>query len=139
MTDNEHVIRNARAKLAAIREGLAALEALENGAESVELDGYPVDSEDAARDWLESEALSVEVRHGWHTPGQHDDADMEYSIVLTTGGPACRIIGYLHQHNEPGSARIEWQDWGQPWTPLHDTTDEDDDALLRFAGMFCYG
>lgn len=66
-------------------------------------------------------ALSVEVRSDWYVPtGTVDDAikavPAEYRILLCTGGPACQIVGTLNEHCEPETARMEVQDWFQPWT-----------------------
>ena len=69
---------------------------------------------------IEEDALSVQVRSGWYSPmaGRNVVAPEEYEILLCTGGPACRIIGELSEHGEPETARLEVQDWFQPWTAM---------------------
>jgi hypothetical protein len=84
--------------------------------------------------------LSVEVRSGWYDLC-NKDADKkpaEFCILLSTGGPACRIIGELSEHGEPTSARIQHQDWGTPWTNCWLDQDEET-ALLAFAACFYFG
>lgn len=78
--------------------------------------------------------LSVDVRSGWSTPGQLIAED--FQILLSTGGPALRIVGELSHHLEPRRARLEHQDWGTRWT---EWADVDPDALLWFASHFWFG
>jgi hypothetical protein len=73
------------------------------------------DDTDDASQRIQEDALSVEVRSGWCSPGELGAAE-EYTILLCTGGPAVRIIGSLNECCEPESARMEVQDWFQPWT-----------------------
>ena len=84
-------------------------------------------------------ALSVEVRTGWHVPGEPAEPG-EYCILLTCGGPALRITGELRGWPavavEPCGFQLEYLDWGTPWTCY---TDADADALDWFTGLFYYG
>lgn len=93
--------------------------------------------EDDARQRIDEDPLSIEIRSGWYTPGS-DPEPAEYCILLTTGGPALRLIGELDEYNEPSSARLEYQDWFTPWTELV-TTGQDNDQLLTYARQFYYG
>jgi len=95
-------------------------------------------NEDDVRQSIEKDPLSVEVRSDWHAPGE-DSSATEYTILLCTGGPACRIIGELGQYNEPETAHIEYQDWFTPWEEYRETTDEEDEALLAYARQFYFG
>jgi hypothetical protein len=92
--------------------------------------------EDEARRAIGEDPLSVEVRIGWHSPGESPEPD-EYCILLCTGGPAVRIVGDLDR-GEPSSARLECQDWYIPWTeaPLDS---EECEALLTYARCFYFG
>ncbi len=92
------------------------------------------ESQDDARQRIEEDALSVEVRSGWYTPGG-DSSPEEYCLLLSTGGPAVRIVGDLNGGCEPSSARLEVQDWWKPWTEYRPT---DDDILLSYARCFCF-
>lgn len=90
-----------------------------------------------ARQTIEEDALSVEVRSDWHTPGSESESS-EYTILLCTGGPAVRIIGDLNQHNEPETARIEHQDWFKPWADLPLDSDEEQ-IVLEYCRCFYFG
>ncbi|MFZ3215661.1 MAG: hypothetical protein WA192_06340 [Candidatus Acidiferrales bacterium] len=97
--------------------------------------------EDAERA-IQEDALSVQVRSGWYNPGDSEGAKpAEYEILLCTGGPAVRIIGELNEYMEPDSARIEVQDWFQPWTELRHYTENKDalQILLTYARQFYFG
>lgn len=123
MTDKEdYGLSQAKAQLASIVEMVAAL------------DG---DDPDAAQEAIQQAPLSVEVRSDWTEPGQNLEP-AEYTILLCTGGPAVRIIGELNR-NEPASARIQYQDWYRPWATLHQVSDDEEAALLRYAQQFWYG
>lgn len=102
--------------------------------DTIDIDDFEFD-EDEARQRIEEDALSVEVRSDWHTPGGEAEDD-EYRILLSTGGPATRIIGELDQHNEPATARLEVQDWWKPWTEY---TVADQDILLQYVNVFYWG
>lgn len=113
---------------------LAELEA------AVTIDGEELD-EDALRERIEESPLSVEVRSAWHTPGEAPEYPAEsgeYMILLSTGGPALRIVGDLDHYCQPTSARLEYQDWFTPWTERICTGD-DHDALLKYVGCFYFG
>ena len=96
------------------------------------MQGYE-SKEDAERDILEM-PLSVEVRSGWYTPGSEPEDPEEFCILLSTGGPALRIIGDLDR-GLPVRARLQYQDWGTPWTEFFDV---DQDTLLNFARFFYF-
>jgi hypothetical protein len=110
-------------------EELADLEA------AVTLDDEEV-TEDEARQRIEEDALSAQVRSDWENSAD-EFTPAEYCLLLTTGGPAVRIIGEL-EGGEVQSARLEVQDWGTPWTE-HCTTGEDNDALMSYARCFYFG
>lgn len=103
---------------------------------TIEPDDFEFD-EEAARQAIEEDALSVEVRSGWYTPGSEDNKPEEYMILLCTGGPAARIVGDLDR-GEPSSARLEYQDWFMPWTE-YITTGSVHEALLTYARVFYFG
>src|SRR5690606_39861453 len=73
------------------------------------------DAEDAAREEIEGLPLEVTVRSGWRRPGEAMEPE-EYQILLCTGGPAVRIVGYLGRYGEPTTAVLQYQDWSTPWT-----------------------
>jgi hypothetical protein len=123
---SDHAIANAKAWLESIREMVAAL-----------------DSEDGARDEaaqrIRESVLSVEVRDGWRRPDEDQRAPAEFSILLTTGGPALRLRGDLDDWCEPEAPfRLQWQDWGTPWTD-YEMTRDDTLACAAFARCFWFG
>ena len=95
-------------------------------------------NEDGARERSEQDALCVEVRSDWHSPSEDGNkAGGEYNILLTTGGPAARIIGD-YESGQPTTARFEFQDWFTPWTAAHTTT-EQNAVMLEYAQCFYFG
>jgi len=62
---------------------------------------------------IQEDALSVQVRSGWSSPGELTAE--EYEILLCWGGPACRIIGDLDEYDQPNTAQLQHQDWGTNW------------------------
>ena len=111
-----------------------------------EIDGEPCEhlndedwhDEDGAQRIIDEDPLSIQVRGDWHTPGSEDGAEpAEFEILLTTGGPAARIIGDL-SGGQPTRARFEYQDWFKPWTEV--ILDSADSAIvLEYAQTFYYG
>lgn len=93
-------------------------------------------NEDEARQAIQEDPLSVQVRGGWRNPGVYNDEVEEYEILLCTGGPAVRIVGGLNEHGEPDSAKIEFQDWGTYWEEWRGA---DEAVLLSYAKEFYFG
>lgn len=89
---------------------------------------------DAIEESCQEQPLAVDVRSGWGTPGELEPE--EFQILLSTGGPALRIIGDLEDQS-PTSARLEHQDWGTPWTQWR--RDVDHEALEWFCSLFYFG
>lgn len=110
------------------KEELAELEEAANGNES----------EDDAREAIEQDALDVQVRSDWHSPGSADDnKPSEFQILLCTGGPAVRIVGELNGYAEPSRAWLEYQDWGTPWTQAFNVIEQS--TLLQYCQQFYFG
>jgi hypothetical protein len=108
-----------------------------DAAELAELESAAGDceSEDDARERAMEGALSAEVRSGWGAVGKAL-APSEFRILLCTGGPAVQIVGDLDAHNQPESARLEYQDWFTPWTEYGPARSS---VLVRFASLFYFG
>jgi hypothetical protein len=82
--------------------------------------------------------LETAVRSGWQSLGTDDKLKPEeYKILLSTGGPALRIVGRLDR-GQPESAKLQWQDWGTPWTE-HRISGDEEDILIKFASVFYWG
>lgn len=109
----------------------------EEAEELAELEAAAGDCEnwDEARERIDEDPLSVEVRTSWHTPGEAGTPD-EFCILLCTGGPAVRIRGKLDTYGAPDRAWLEYRDWGTPWTKFRGA---DMNALLTYARCFYYG
>lgn len=104
-----------------------------------DLDSDDVDKEEEARQTIQEDALSVEVRSDWDSPGaENGNKPTEFKILLCTGGPAVQIIGKLSQYQEPESARLQYQDWFKPWTD-YTLTDEQEQAVLKYCQCFYFG
>ena len=92
--------------------------------------------EDAARQAIDEDPLSVQVRSDWYSPGDEDGGDpSEFEILLCTGGPAVRIRGEL-DNGQPDRAWLEYQDWGTGWTRYFDA---EQSTLLAYAQNFYFG
>jgi hypothetical protein len=111
-----------------------------------EAERWDEDAEDADQiaDEAREGALSVEVRSGWHMPGEKDAAEpVEFRIVLTFGGPSLELIGKLGLHDEPQDAELRYCSGWQPWTRYMDAREVDavslPEALDWFAGLFYFG
>jgi hypothetical protein len=70
---------------------------------------------DVIREEIQQAALSLQVRSDWEELGT-DLEPGELCILLSTGGPALRIVGDLGRFNCPKDCRMEYRDWGTPWT-----------------------
>jgi len=57
----------------------------------------------------------------------------EYRIVLVTGGPAVQITGDYEAGRGVVNARIQHQNWFEPWADLDGS--KDNDALYQFATL----
>lgn len=130
---SEHAIENGKGWLASVVEMIDDL----NHAEAV----GDSDTIDACRSRIDESPLSVTVRGGWHVPGDAEAAKPEeYEILLSTGGPALRLYGQLDEYMQPDDwPRLQWQDWGTPWTNCEGITGEEREALVAFARCFYFG
>ena len=70
---------------------------------------------EAVREEIQESPLSLAVRSNWSELGAPLRPE-QFCILLTTGGPGLRIVGQLGRFGCPESARMEYQDWGRPWT-----------------------
>ena len=139
-----------QASFDAIREMVEALQVAAKARDDAE-DSPEGDTDGQAyRAWeyvertIHEDALTVEVRSGWYSPGARD-ADTkpaEYRILLSTGGPAVQIVGSLSEHGEPETAVMQVQDWFLPWTDYHPNNvlhSEYMEILLAYARCFYFG
>lgn len=92
-------------------------------------------SREDAEQVIHDDALSVEFRSGWSTDQSELKAE-EFNILLTTGGPAVRIMGELDD-GEPTRAWLEVQDWGTPWETYYEQGIGE--LLLEYCRCFYFG
>jgi hypothetical protein len=166
MTEENHAREQARAQAQSIAAMVAALEcdydrlaelrqAKKDGelsaeelgeADSAEVLQELADLEEAAgdcenaedaRERIQEDPLSVQVRADWASPGELSLTPSEFEILLCTGGPAVRIMGELDHHLSPSRAWIEYQDWGTPWTAAFG--DIEHSTLLTYCQQFWFG
>ena len=96
------------------------------------------EAREQARERIQEDPLSVQVRCPWQSVGEENVKPDQYNILLCTGEPAVRIIGTLSEYLEPDSARIQYQDWGTPWTD-YPLISEQIAVVLEYAQHFYYG
>ena len=135
-----HAITNARGQLESIKE-------LYRNYKQAESDG-DYTREDEIREQAQDEALSVEFRSGW-TSNPEEMKPEEFKILLSTGGPACQIVGKIDYGScEPIDIEIQYQDWFTPWEPLQlnctyadrsPNITSDYEALEWFCNCFYFG
>ena len=134
---DERARQQASVQLASIQELVTCLEHAEecdNAACGADCPHEP----DEARDAIIGDALDVQVRGEWHTPGAIDAcAPYEYKILLCWGGPAVQIMGTLDKHNQPDSARLQYQDWFTPWIDYL-LTHSTEETLITYAQQFSF-
>lgn len=105
--------------------------------EAATIEGDVQTDADAVRERIQEGPLSVEVRSGWYSPGD-DSTPEEFCILLSTGGPALRLVGDLDERGEPVRAYLQHQDWGTPWTDYYAGAGSDA-VLLTYAQQFYFG
>lgn len=89
----------------------------------------------AVTQYVQEMPLSVRVRSDWHSPGETFEA-AEFQILLSTGGPACRIIGELNRGSVERPV-LQHNHWFEPWP--ESCYDIDTDALIWFCEQFYFG
>lgn len=105
--------------------------------------GTPDSLQEAITEYAQEMPLTVLVRSGWYFPGAPKEyhEPQEFEILLSTGGPACRIIGELDRGSVAWQSGcrpvIQHQDWFKPWTEI--SYDIDTNALLWFCEQFYFG
>jgi hypothetical protein len=116
-------------------EDLAPASAVLAADKGWDLDSPEGDLAEAIQDFASEMPLSVLVRSDWHAPGS-EFTPSQFELLLSTGGPAVRIIGELDHNREPYRPQLQYQDWNIPWT---DHPESKVDWLEWFAGLFWYG
>jgi hypothetical protein len=95
-------------------------------------------TEEEAREEIQNDALSVEIRSDWHSPGDDRGDSLEFRILLCTGGPAVQLVGELGKYKEPESVKLQYQDWFTPWTD-YPLDSEEEEKVLTYCRQFYFG
>lgn len=131
MDSKDRAKAEAKAQLASIREMVAELRAAEMSEDGDKVDGA------LQRIW--EDPLSVTVRSGWYTLDEGPAGPEEFQILLCWGGPACRITGGLSDTRaDLSTVKLQYQDWGTPWTD-YALTDEEREDIGRYCAEFYFG
>jgi len=94
-------------------------------------------SREDAIDRIMEDPLSIQFRGGWHDRDSESE-DEEFMILLTTGGPAVRIIGEFGQGRSIHRVYLQVQDWGTPWTDYYEENISDVlEAYCHCLGLDC--
>lgn len=81
---------------------------------------YP---EDVARQVIEEHAYGI-------------DKETVYYVTLAGGGPAARLKVTLDEYGEVAAARLQFQDWFEPWT---DAPRQNGELVERYARLLGVG
>lgn len=92
------------------------------------------ESREDAEQRIQEDPLSLQFRSGW-VQSKEDMEPEEFELLLTTGGPAVRILGEI-EGGEAHRAWLEVQDWGKPWTHYYEP--DCDELLLTYCRCFCF-
>jgi hypothetical protein len=135
--DNKRAREQASAQLASIEELVKCLEHAKE-CDTADCGADCPHDETEAREAIMGDALDVQVRGEWHTPGAMDGATpYEYKILLCWGGPSVQIIGTLDEHNQPDSATLQYQDWFTEWMD-YPVTEEEEQLVITYAQQFYF-
>lgn len=112
---NAHAIENATAHMKSILKLYQKHLALQRNALKVDT----VEDYEALEQECFEMPLEMRMRDDWYPAGTEpqDRVPSEVELLLSTGGPACRVWGDLDR-GVVKNAEIQWQDWGTPWTRL---------------------
>jgi len=138
MKNEEHARSQAESKL----KSIMALMKKARHAEVCDGDDCPLTEKetyhdmDAIEEEIFNSPLSVEVSSGW-TPVGEKFKPVKYNLLMTTGGPAVRIVGDLDTDGIPATAELEYLEWGIPWTK-YPLSSEEQKEIFEFALYFSY-
>lgn len=136
--DTNGGIEQGRALYTRLVEYKDAWDKLEEGAESVTLDGETFTVIDDLRQRVEEYPLSVEVRSGWTSHPSEMTAE-GFRIVTCTGGPHCEIRGEIDQHGEPDNPEVYGSDWFKSNERVPPNSQKEIEALEWFCSLFYFG
>jgi hypothetical protein len=92
------------------------------------------DTAKAIKERVQEMPLSLLFRTGWFRTCEEAET-AEFELLLSTGGPALRIIGDV-LNDWLVRPVMQMQDWGTRWGDVY-TDEQDDRALAWFINHFC--
>ena len=99
----------------------------------------PEELREAIEEELREEPLSVQVgTDEWVAVGEVLEPS-KFELLMSTGGPAMRVVGSINCHGEGCNAVVQWQDWFKPWTSFQATSRAQREALEWFCNLFYFG
>ena len=99
----------------------------------------PEELREAIEDELREEPLSVMVgTDEWFRVGEALEPN-KFELLISTGGPAMRVVGSLCRHGVASDAVVQWQDWFKPWTEYNNEQEALQEALEWFCNLFYFG
>ena len=128
-TKQNHALQNAEGHIESIVDDFKKDQQLQ--------DSNDYNQQDELRESILNSALSVEFRSGWSTNPEQLEIE-EFKILLSWGGPALRVIGDLDKYKQPENIKMQFQDWGTPWTDF-EITESQQKALNWFCDIFYCG
>ncbi len=152
MLDDLRTKNNAIAHLNTIKELITALTAVEEEESQIDTTIFKTeratilyDGEEQCREDLieiiDNMPLAIQVRDGWYVPGERNETynkiPLEFEILLSTGCPACRLIGKFDDLTQPDTVQIQYEDWFTPWIDL-EISKEDEEILIQFCNHFYF-
>jgi hypothetical protein len=101
-------------------------------------DEDPEQIKDDAEQAIHDDPLEITYRSGWFNinDGMPEKPE-EFCVLLTTGGPAVRIMGELDEHGNITRAYMQVQDWGTAWTDYYQPGIKG--ALMRYCEIIGVG
>ncbi len=133
-TKQNHALQNAKGHIESIVANFEDFTFLESLQVTTQEDENKLDE---IRESINNSALSVEFRSGWSTNSEKLEVE-EFKILLTWGGPALRVIGDLDQYKQTENIKLQFQDWGTPWTDFQ-LSENQENALNWFCNCFYFG
>ncbi len=133
-TKQNHSLQNAKGHIESIVANFEDFTFLESLQVTTQEDENKLDE---IRESINNSALSVEFRSGWSTNSEKLEVE-EFKILLTWGGPALRVIGDLDQYKQTENIKLQFQDWGTPWTDFQ-LSENQENALNWFCNCFYFG
>ena len=92
-------------------------------------------SEEEAREAIQQDALSVEVRSGWASSKEEFEPE-EFRIVLCTGGPHVELVGDP-DGGTPSRIRVRYRNWGT--SGEYFPSSDESNALEKYCAEFYFG